>query len=167
VRIGLRHNERHLTLDLRKEGETYRVTTDSGDRIVRAEFLDDRTLLLDVDGQRLRLDVLREGDAFFVAVAGQTYTFVRERALPHQQVDRIASPEIVAPMPGKVIRVFVKPGDHVAAGDTLFILEAMKMENRLTADAEGVVERVDVGDGDLVDGGQILAVISYPGDDAS
>jgi len=68
---------------------------------------------------------------------------------------------IVAPMPGKVIRVMVEAGDRVERGDTILILEAMKMENRLTADAAGTVDAVKVVAGDLVDGGQVLVILSY------
>jgi acetyl/propionyl-CoA carboxylase alpha subunit len=151
-----------LVVDLRKEGDAYRVTMEDGDRIARAEFLDDHTLLLEIDGHRTHLDVVRQGDSFFVALAGEIYTFFEDHGVaPGQQVGGLASPEIVAPMPGKIVRAFVKPGDHVAAGDALFILEAMKMENRLIADADGIVERVQVVAGDLVDGGEVLAVISY------
>jgi biotin carboxyl carrier protein len=64
-------------------------------------------------------------------------------------------------MPGKVIQVLVQPGNSVAGGDPLFILEAMKMETRLLAEGPGVVEAVNVNIGDLVEGGQILAVVRY------
>jgi pyruvate carboxylase subunit B len=56
----------------------------------------------------------------------------------------LAAPEIVSPMPGKVTQVLVKEGDKVAAGDGLLILEAMKMENRLTAEAPAIVRKVHV-----------------------
>jgi acetyl/propionyl-CoA carboxylase alpha subunit len=162
MRIGLRYNGCHLTVDLRREGNAYRATMEDGDKIVRAEFLDDHTLLLEIDGLRTHLDVVRQGDSFFVALGGEIYTFFKDHGVaPGQQVGSLASPEIVAPMPGKIVRTFVKPGDHVAAGEALFILEAMKMENRLIADADGIIESVQVVAGDLVDGGQVLAVISY------
>jgi len=63
-------------------------------------------------------------------------------------------------MPGKVVQVIVDNGDTVAAGDTLLILEAMKMEHRITADCEGVVTELDVVVGDQVASEQILAIVS-------
>jgi biotin carboxyl carrier protein len=63
---------------------------------------------------------------------------------------------ISSPMPGKVIKIRVKPGDLVKKGDTLAILEAMKMENHIGASADGVVKEVFVKEGDMVDGGMVL-----------
>jgi acetyl-CoA/propionyl-CoA carboxylase biotin carboxyl carrier protein len=66
---------------------------------------------------------------------------------------------ISAIMPGKVIQVFVTEGDQIAEGDVAVILEAMKMENELRADRDGVVEQVAVAPGDDVELGQVLVVI--------
>jgi len=72
-------------------------------------------------------------------------------------------PEVTAPMPGRVLEVLVQPGAHVAAGDGLVIMEAMKMENGLVAEAAGTVGEVQVAVGDMVDAGQVLIVLSYAG----
>ena len=60
----------------------------------------------------------------------------------------------------------MQPGDHVAAGDTLLILEAMKMETRLTAEAAASVAEVRVAAGDMVDGGQVLVVLTYDAEES-
>ena len=59
-------------------------------------------------------------------------------------------------MPGLVVRVQVQPGEKVAAGDSLVVLEAMKMENELKAGASGVVKSVRVAPGEAVEKGQVL-----------
>ena len=61
-----------------------------------------------------------------------------------------------APMPGLVGRVQVQPGEQVAAGAPLVVLEAMKMENELKAGAPGVVKSVRVVSGEAVEKGQVL-----------
>ena len=66
---------------------------------------------------------------------------------------------ITAIMPGKVIRVFVNEGEEIAEGDVAVILEAMKMENELRADRDGVVKQVAVAPGDDVELGQVLVLI--------
>ena len=63
-------------------------------------------------------------------------------------------------MPGRVTLVSVSEGDSVQRGDTLLILEAMKMEHSIIAPADGVVERLHYGQGDLVDEGAELLVLS-------
>jgi biotin carboxyl carrier protein len=62
-------------------------------------------------------------------------------------------------MPGIVRRVQVKQGDHVKKGDPLAILEAMKMENEITAEADGIIRTVQVTEGMTVNGGDALVVI--------
>ena len=63
---------------------------------------------------------------------------------------------LVAPMPGKVVRVLVSPGDEVKAGGGLVVVEAMKMENELRAGRDGRVRAVHVREGQPVDGGALL-----------
>jgi len=162
MRIGLRHADGHVTLDVQRDGSTYRIQDGSADRMIRAELVGADGLVLEIDGTRHHVTFCRRDDTFLVAVAGETYVLTREQsAAAGHYVATVASPDIVAPMPGKVIQVLVKPGDAVANGDALLILEAMKMENRLLAEAPGVVEAVRVRAGELVDGGQVLAVLKY------
>ncbi len=66
---------------------------------------------------------------------------------------------VKAPLPGKVTRVLVKPGDKVSAGDVLLYIEAMKMENEIVAPSEGEVAQVFVKPGDVVETDQPLVEI--------
>jgi len=67
-----------------------------------------------------------------------------------------AGGSLAAPMPGSVLRVDAAPGDTVAAGDAVVVLEAMKMELAVQAPAAGVVRAVHVRPGDVVSAGQAL-----------
>jgi biotin carboxyl carrier protein len=66
---------------------------------------------------------------------------------------------LVAPMPGKVVRVLVKPGDTVQARQAVVVVEAMKMENELRASREGTVTEIPVREGMSVEAGALLLVI--------
>ena len=67
-------------------------------------------------------------------------------------------PKIVrSQITGKVLKVLTKPGDTVTAGDTLMIIEAMKMENRVLASASGIIETIKVNEGETVSTGAELA----------
>ena len=66
---------------------------------------------------------------------------------------------VESPMPGNIIDVKVKKGDTVNAGDTLIILEAMKMENDIVAPSNGTVASVNVSKGEAVEAGQVLLTI--------
>jgi biotin carboxyl carrier protein len=63
---------------------------------------------------------------------------------------------VTAPIPGKVVSVKVKPGDTVEPGQSLVVLEAMKMENELAAEQAGKVSAVHARAGEIVDGGELL-----------
>jgi glutaconyl-CoA/methylmalonyl-CoA decarboxylase subunit gamma len=67
---------------------------------------------------------------------------------------------IIAPMPGTVLQVAVNVGDNVTKGQTLLILEAMKMENEIMAPNDGVVKELNVTKGGSVNTGDILVVLS-------
>jgi biotin carboxyl carrier protein len=68
--------------------------------------------------------------------------------------------QVVAPMPGKVIRVLVRAGDAVEAGQGLAVVEAMKMQNEVRTPKSGRVERMLVSEGQAVNAGDILAVVA-------
>jgi biotin carboxyl carrier protein len=66
---------------------------------------------------------------------------------------------VMSPMPGKVVRVLVKPGDEVKARQGLVVVEAMKMENELRAARDGRVRDVPVAEGQSVDAGTLLVIV--------
>jgi biotin carboxyl carrier protein len=66
---------------------------------------------------------------------------------------------LVAPMPGKVINLNVKKGSKVKTGDTLVILEAMKMEHSIKAAEDGIISELYVNNNDQVENGALLMVI--------
>ena len=68
--------------------------------------------------------------------------------------------QIVAPMPGKVVRVLVQQGDKIEAGRGLLVVEAMKMQNELRSPKSGTVERLLVTEGQAVNAGEVLAVVA-------
>ena len=70
-----------------------------------------------------------------------------------------AARTLVAPLPGRIVTVAVKPGDRVEKGATLLVIEAMKMENEFKAGASGTVAEVRVAPGQTVNGGDVLIVI--------
>ena len=68
--------------------------------------------------------------------------------------------KITAPMPGKIIAVKFGVGDSVKKGDSVLVLEAMKMENEIYAAEDGTVATVEVASGDMVEGGAVLITMN-------
>jgi pyruvate carboxylase subunit B len=73
-----------------------------------------------------------------------------------------SSGEVIAPMPGLIVAVQVAPGETVAQGQTVIILESMKMQNELKAPVAGIINAVSVNPGQTVDKDQVLITIDPP-----
>ncbi|HXC56238.1 MAG TPA: biotin carboxylase N-terminal domain-containing protein [Rhizomicrobium sp.] len=93
-----------------------------------------------------------------IAVIERGETFVVQPYDPFAAADALGAPtdRVVTPMPGKIVQLLVKPGDAVAKGQPLAILEAMKMEHTLSAPAAAMVEAVGVAVGDQVTDGTVV-----------
>lgn len=100
----------------------------------------------------------------------KTPTLVRSVAVPSTDTTpstaRTASPTapkgtgtIKSPLPGKILDIFIKQGDRVSIGQTIVCLEAMKMENNINSDREGVITAIHVQKGDTVLEGNLLVEI--------
>jgi acyl-CoA carboxylase subunit alpha len=113
---------------------------------------------LEVYGVRRRYDVHLVGGTAFVDSALGSSALAEFDRFPEPAEETVAG-SLVAPMPGAVVRVGVEPGDDVAAGQALVVVEAMKMEHTIAAPHAGRVAEVRVRPGEQVDGGRVLIVL--------
>ena len=170
--------ERVRTVSVVRTGAVLHVTLDGRVHIVDARRLDESSLSLLVQAPSETTPV-RSIDVSFATrpVNGDFDVHVAGRTLPVQarpstrMTRRGASSSlragqagtgpqrVTAPMPGKIVRVLVKAGDHVTARQGLVVVEAMKMENELRAARDGRVREVAVGEGQSVDAGTVLLVV--------
>ncbi len=127
----------------------------------------------EVEGQEIKLDV--NGTPYTVTVDQEikqqkktvintaTRTAPRVSAAAAGDVQKsspaTAGTKVTTPLPGTILDVFVNVGDEVKAGQTVVLLEAMKMENNIEADVDGKISAVKVRKGDSVLEGDILVVI--------
>lgn len=150
-------------------GQTYSITLTPqpdgsytaviGDRViaVRAERQPDGGWLLPLaDGQRSHGYAASQGSEHAIYVDGQHFTLTTPDVRPSRRRSTAAAGDLTAQMPGKVVQVNVSEADRVERGQTLLLLEAMKMEMRITAPADGQVKRVLVSAGQVVERGQRL-----------
>ncbi|MGW4640434.1 ATP-binding protein [Sphaerisporangium sp. NPDC004334] len=115
-------------------------------------------VVLAVGGVVSRFAVARYDDVVHVDAPLGSVRLVALPRLP-EPVTRVAPGSLLAPMPGTVLRVEVAPGEKVDEGQPILILEAMKMEHRISAPAAGVVSALNVAPGRQVEAGAVLAVI--------
>lgn len=105
------------------------------------------------DGRTSLAHAAKVGDVWWVHLNGRTYKWERIEPGSSGAEDEGG---LVAPMPGKVLEVLVAQGDVVEAGTPLMVLEAMKMEHRIVAAADGTVVDVHYEAGDQVAQGAVL-----------
>lgn len=131
----------------------------------KASQLKDGTWLIDHDNQRTAVYTARAGDERYVQVDGEQYALTVANLRRRGSQAGGTPDDLVSEMPGQVIDVRVSEGDSVQAGDVIVVLEAMKMEIRMTAPHDGIVAKLLVAQGDVVDRGQLLAEVKAPDTD--
>ncbi|HKJ23559.1 MAG TPA: biotin carboxylase N-terminal domain-containing protein [Myxococcota bacterium] len=142
---------------------TYRRLRDGrfrfgGGDTARIHAADARGIDVEIAGWRSRARVTRDGDRLVVQGPRGDLTFALRPRFVLPGADAGAG-GFVAQMPGKVIELRVAVGDRVTAGETLLVLEAMKMEHPMRAAHDGVVREVRVAEGDQVASGALLLVV--------
>ncbi|MEO7093208.1 MAG: biotin/lipoyl-containing protein, partial [Polyangiales bacterium] len=110
-------------------------------------------------GHRRTARVIVRGARAWVQADGLTLALTEQPRFP-ELVARVVAGGLIAPMPGRVVKVLVGEGQEVAAGAALVVLEAMKMEHTVRAAEAGTVRAIHVAVGDQVDTDRLLAVVT-------
>lgn len=160
-------------VSIRQAHGRFVATIDGRERIVDAARVDTHTwsLLIEQEGGRnvssheVSITTEPVADRFAVQVGSAPLTVSLNGRRRWGRKDQGAQPgagpqRIVASMSGKVVRVLVQIGDAVHARQPLVVIEAMKMENELSATRDGTVAEIKVRDGQSVDAGGLLVVIA-------
>jgi acetyl-CoA carboxylase biotin carboxylase subunit len=150
--VLLMPNKRASTQIIAQIGETHFQ--------VSLESQEDENLILTVDGHRQALTALYKDDTCWLHHNGQTHRLDWITPLPQPGATSAAEGSLRAPMPGQVISIRVEAGQFVTKGAILITLEAMKMEHRLEAPYNGIVEAVHFQVGDSVQADEVLLDVS-------
>lgn len=165
-------NDRERTVEVQHQAHGYHIVVDGRERVVEAVRLGADTwslIVQDVASGQLRsteaVVVPQKGNGSVdVYIAGHRIPVTQRAGLGRRTrgdgaVHGGGAQRLVSPMPGKVVRVLVKPGDEVQPRQGLVVVEAMKMENELRAARPGRVREVFVTEGQSVEAGTALAVV--------
>jgi biotin carboxyl carrier protein len=165
VQLASPGEEKTLVIELERDGVAWRVTLDGRPVAVDAVEIAPNTLSILLNGQSFEVNVssspdgklkLQTGSREFIAEVIDARAWSGRR---HGSVEAQGRQQIVAPMPGKVVRLLVKEGDRVEAGQGLLVVEAMKMQNEIRSPKGGTVERVLAKEGQAVNAGDVLCVV--------
>ncbi len=150
-------------IEVREIQGQYRVTI--GDKVIDLDLV--RTgptdLSVLVAGASYDLSLEKTVEGYGVVVRGDRFDVDIKDAVKGGALGKIAHTgplKLNAPMPGKIVKVLVAPGDTVEAGRGVLVMEAMKMENELKAPRAGTVQEIRVKEGQAVEMGALLLVIS-------
>lgn len=162
MKFSFEGNSQIIPIDLTPigSGKSYRATM--GEKTVDVEILQAKEGKLDllIDGKRMTAYVSLDKAKRWVTVKGQTFVLAKPAAgVKRRGVGQDHASELIAPMPGQVRAVNVAEGDGVMKGQTLLVLEAMKMEIRIQAPRDGKVMKLFVEQGQTVEREQILIEI--------
>jgi biotin carboxyl carrier protein len=158
--------KRNHVVDLDRKDNVSTVSLDG--QVVEADAVQiaPNTISVMLGGQSFEIHVSRSVDGTLKLQCGP-HEFAAEiidpracRGRKHGAVEVEGRQEILAPMPGKVVRVLAAVGDAVEAGQGLLVVEAMKMQNEIRSPKSGKVERLLVKEGQSVNAGQALCVVA-------
>jgi biotin carboxyl carrier protein len=164
-----------MTYDVTIDEKTYRL------ELTRA----DAGFLCKLDGREVPVDaVITRHDVLSLLIDGKSYEIKRERTATDLHLwvgsvrygvelhdprslrgrkdvgaDAKGPKKLVAPMPGRVVRILVKEKAEVEAGQGIVVVEAMKMQNEIKSPKKGVVQKISVAAGANVNAGEVLAIV--------
>ena len=157
--VVLHYGEGDLHVPVRHEDDGFVLELPSGEVAVRGRLLEQGELDATIGARRLHAEVVRDGNDLDVFFSGRHFRAScddRDRSGVREDAD---SGLLVAPMPGRVISVLVDPDSSVEKGQSLIVIEAMKMEHTIHAPMDGSVTAVFFAEGDLVEEGVELLTI--------
>ncbi len=163
VQLEGAHGAATRTVELERHGSTYRIRVNG--KILDADAIQvgSNTISILLDSQSFEIHIapgplgklkLQAGPHEFTAEVQDPRAW---RGRKHGAVEAEGRQPILAPMPGKVIRILVTPGEEVQAGTGLLVIEAMKMQNEIRSPKSGKVERLLAKEGQNVSAGEVLA----------
>lgn len=133
----------------------FKFTIRGNEYEVHINSFEDNIAEIDVNGSTYQVELEQ-------VKTTKTPKLVRSKPVPTQETKpkpAAGLSKVEAPLPGTVFKVIAKEGDAVKKGQTILILEAMKMENNILAEKDGVINKIHVSEGDAVLQGDILVEI--------
>ena len=155
--LKLIHNETEYDLSILEQNGQYQVQVGDASYQVAAQLNDDKLNVI-VNGHRLSMHLYNDGDALTLFHEGEQFICEQHRE-SFGSDDHASDNSLTAPMNGAVVAVLVEAGQEVKEGQTLVIMEAMKMEHSLKAPHDGTVSEIYFAEGDLVeDGAELISL---------
>jgi len=165
VKVDVRILGKTRTVELERDADRWRISID--DRLLDADATEIAPNIFSVvvNGESREIRIAPQPDGTLAMQTGhhelsaELIDLRAWRGRRHGTVEAEGRQRVTAPMPGKVVRLLVQPGDKVHAGQGILVVEAMKMQNEVRSPKTGTVEHLLVQEGQAVNAGQALAWI--------
>jgi len=151
---------------LEQDGNHFIIAVDGKEYDARIIMVEKGVYLMLMDGKSHNIELIETGGPKKYRINTYRYSYDAEiiDAETKYQISRHAdhgddADMIISPMPGKVVKILVKEGDRVKAGDTVIIVSAMKMESEYKVKKDRLIKEIKVKEGDTVDAQEPMVII--------
>ncbi|MBE0648513.1 MAG: biotin/lipoyl-binding protein [Bacteroidales bacterium] len=151
---------------LEREGNRFLIAVDDTEYDARIIMVERGVYLMLMNGKSYNIELIEAGGPKKYYVNTYRYSYDAEIIDAETRYQKSRSTDhgddisvISSPMPGKVVRILVKAGDEVKAGDTVVVVSAMKMESEYKVKQDRIIKEIKVKEGDTVDAHQPLVII--------
>ncbi|MDE0853279.1 MAG: acetyl-CoA carboxylase biotin carboxyl carrier protein subunit [Nevskia sp.] len=160
---AFRLNDAEYNLELSRAPAGYRLHLADRTVPVNLHLEDDGSAVLTVNGRSEKALVATRGDDVFIHLGGVAYQLRYEHPLQRLAAQSQGSAEdhVRAPMPGSLVALHARPGQTVARGESLLVMESMKMETTIAAPRDGIVELVHFSIGQTFDRDAVLLELKH------
>lgn len=157
-----KYNNKLYKVNFEEEDEGIVVEVEGNSKPVDYKKLDNNLYSVIIDGKSHQVAILKKGKLIQVFYKGDLYSFesVSEREQKHGGLSASGANQIVSPMPSRVVKILKDIDDEVQENDGVIVVEAMKMESELKSPITGKIKGIKVKEGDTVEGGAVLILIS-------
>jgi len=162
MNCSFKFNNKLYKVNFEDEDEEIVVEVEGNSIPVDYKKLDDNLYSVIIDGISHQIAILKKGKHIQVFFQGDLYNFesVSEREQKHGGLAASGANQILSPMPSRIVKILKAVDDKVEENDGIIVVEAMKMESELKSPITGKIKEIKVKEGDTVEGGAVLALIS-------
>ena len=152
-------SNKRFKVDIQKKNDIYEIKINDEIIIIQPIHCQTNLLTFKKDESYQKVFFAKDNSTQYIVVDGHQYRIEdlyrsEQQAISKDHLLVESESEVCAPMPGKILKIFVKVGEKIELKQNLVIVEAMKMENNITSSMKGIVKKINFKEGDLVDTGQ-------------
>lgn len=151
--------EKTHKINLEKKDDLYKfIINDKQEYNISDVEVESNLISFKADDKLYNIYCFSNKDKTYLSIDGENYTFELEKNISTKSKSGKQQKEnsVCSPMPGLLVKVPISVGDKVKSGDTLAIVEAMKMQNELPSPRDGIIKKINGKEGEQVDALQVI-----------